>query len=119
MFSEAARCVEGGNREPGCWRIRLNPDAPMPCSCSGTMGDLWRVSATTQRMHLCFSLLHVDDLPRHAVQLPGIDAQPLRCIYMRRSALGHEVGRALILDQRDMFGSGTVRGQGIEVGTVW
>jgi hypothetical protein len=24
----------------GCWRIRLSPEMPMPCSCSETMGDL-------------------------------------------------------------------------------
>ena len=29
-----------GTRDGGCWRIRRRPDAPRPCSCSGTIGDL-------------------------------------------------------------------------------
>lgn len=32
-----------GARKGGCCRIRLNPDAPMPCSCS-VSGDLMRES---------------------------------------------------------------------------
>jgi hypothetical protein len=43
IFNDVARCVEGGNREPPCWRMRRRPEAPMPCSCSGTMGDLKRM----------------------------------------------------------------------------
>jgi hypothetical protein len=40
-FSDVERWVaEGGPREPGCWRMRRRPEIPMPCSCSGTMGDL-------------------------------------------------------------------------------
>lgn len=42
MLREAARWVEG-TREPGTWRMRRRPEAPRPCSCSGTMGDLVRV----------------------------------------------------------------------------
>ena len=40
MFSDVARWVVGGRREPGCWRMRRSPDDPRPCSCSGTIGDL-------------------------------------------------------------------------------
>ena len=29
-----------GARRGGCWRIRLRPDAPSPCSCSVMIGDL-------------------------------------------------------------------------------
>jgi hypothetical protein len=43
-LSEAARWVEGGGREPGCCLMRRRPDAPIPCSCSGTRGDLGHVS---------------------------------------------------------------------------
>ena len=39
MFSEAARWAETP-REPGCCRMRRRPEAPRPCSCSVTMGEL-------------------------------------------------------------------------------
>jgi hypothetical protein len=44
ICSDAARC-EVGNLGPGCWRMRRRPEEPMPCSCSGRMGDLTDVSA--------------------------------------------------------------------------
>lgn len=41
MFNDVARWEEDMDRRgPGCWRIRRKPEAPMPCSCSGMMGDL-------------------------------------------------------------------------------
>jgi hypothetical protein len=57
-FSDVDR-AEGGPREPGCWRMRRRPDAPMPCSCSGTMGDLRAVS------HDCQTQTRAGSVPAH------------------------------------------------------
>jgi hypothetical protein len=47
ICSDSARCEarpEPGSLDVGCWRIRRRPEAPRPCSCSGFIGDLKRVS---------------------------------------------------------------------------
>jgi len=124
MFSEVARCVDGGGREPGCWRILLSPDAPMPCSYSGMIGLLYTCQSFLPLPTLLRSFFMPCPVqsvransPRHAVQLPGIDAHALRRVYGRRRPLGEQVGRALVLDQRGIV-VGACR-RGIEVGFFW
>jgi hypothetical protein len=123
MFNEVDRCVEGGRREPGCWRMRRSPEAPMPCSCSETMGDLRRMcqpllstcpaatSTTSPRLYT--------HSPCHAFQLSSIEAHALPCVYCWRAPRPEQIGGTLRLRERDIFG-GVVEGrEDIEVGFFW
>jgi hypothetical protein len=100
MCSEAAREVD--NLEPGCWRMRRRPEEPMPCSCSGRMGDLSRREClSTERVAWSRAVS-----PCHAVQLARNDAHSLGVERQGRGRhLREQIARALILGERDMVGS--------------
>lgn len=96
MFKEVARCVVGCSRPGGCCRMRRSPEAPMPCSCSGTIGDLKQRRESLVQKGMC---LH-SHLPHHAIQLSSIDAHPLGSVYGRGcSCLGQQVRGAFVLNK--------------------
>jgi hypothetical protein len=81
------------------------------------MGDLRTVSHDTPNTDSASSSSR--NSPRHAVQLAGIEAHALRRVYGQRGPRLEQVGRALVLDQRGIFGRVVVDGQGSEVGFFW
>jgi hypothetical protein len=77
------RTEPAGNLGVGCWRIRRRPEAPRPCSCSDTTGDLMLLSQPAFLRLDCIppECLCPSYLPGHPVQLSRVDTRTLRGIH--------------------------------------
>lgn len=115
MFSEAARWFDAGNRGPGCWRMRRRPEAPRPCSCSGTMGDLAMRSSWPASMLRRFAVFKGGGAPERRVSrlevLLFLD-KPWSTVYWESDigskwgASGREPGGVIVSANRPMQSGG-------------